>query len=360
MIDAIRLSRRHFLTAAGATAVTGALGAPAIAQSAGKPLKIGMVTSLSGPFTALGQSMRAGMQLFLDENKGAFAGRTVEFIVEDDQAKPDEGVRKFRKLIGQDNVDIICGVISSGVALAVRDVVTEAKVLTFISAGSANDLARKAASPLVFRPTKTNWQLGSKTGKQVWTPLGTTDFGPLLTTIAAEQPEFVYSFFAGSDAVRFLQQMREYRLAGRIKLVGTGALFDQEDVLPAVGEAANGAVNTFHQSPTAPASKTFSEAYLKFRGKLPGEMSTSGYVTGQTIKAALDAVQGDLGNKEKVKEALLAAPLETAFGPMSFDPRNNQAILDVYVNEIRPGADGKAVNQVIHTYKGVRDPGPSA
>jgi branched-chain amino acid transport system substrate-binding protein len=77
-------------------------------------------------------------------------------------------------------------------------------------------------------------QQGGKIGKQIWTPLGTADFGPLLTTIASEQPKFIYSFFAGSDAVRFLQQMREYRLAGRIKLVGTGALFDQEDVLPSL------------------------------------------------------------------------------------------------------------------------------
>ncbi|MEW6640266.1 MAG: ABC transporter substrate-binding protein [Pseudomonadota bacterium] len=395
------LSRRALLAGGAAAATTRLFSAPALAQTAGKPLKIGMVTSLSGPFTALGESMRAGLQLFLDENKGALAGRAVEFIVEDDQAKPDEGVRKFRKLISQDNVDILCGVISSGVALAVRDVVTEAKVLTFISAGSANDLARKATSPYVFRPTKTNWmlgntaaqwafdkiaksgglsvaadyaagreyvgdfvakyqELGAKMGKQLWTPLGTTDFGPLLTTIAAEGPQFVYSFFAGSDAVRFLQQMREYRLAGRIKLIGTGALFDQEDVLPAVGDAANGAVNIFHQSPTAPASQAFTAAYLKFRGKQPGEMSTSGYVTGQTIKAALEGVQGDLSNKDKVREALLAKPLDTAFGPMTFDPRNNQAVLDIYVNDVRPGPDGKALNQVIHTYKNVRDPGPSA
>lgn len=400
MIDARPLSRRQFLAAAGAAAAAGTLGAPAIARAAGQPLKIGMVTSLSGPFAALGESMRAGMQLLLAENSSQLAGRAVEFIVEDDQAKPDEGVRKFRKLIGQDKADILCGVISSAVALAVRDVVTEAKVPTFISAGSANDLARKAASPYVFRPTKTNWMLGhtaglwaadkvgkagcltigadyaagreyvadfvatyqqqgGKVGRQLWAPLGTTDFGPLLTTIAAERPEFVYAFFAGSDAVRFLQQMRDYRLSGRTKLVGTGALFDQEDVLPAVGEAANGAINTFHQSPTAPASKDFTAAYLKARNKLPGEMSTSGYVTGQVIKVALEGAGGDAADREKLARALLAAPITTAFGPMAFDPRNNQAILDIYVNEVRPEG-GKAVNQVIHTYKSVRDPGPAA
>ncbi|HEV7336206.1 MAG TPA: ABC transporter substrate-binding protein [Bosea sp. (in: a-proteobacteria)] len=401
MIERFPLSRRSFLAAAGATTLSGTIAAPALAQTANKPLKIGMVTSLSGPFTALGESMRAGMQMFLAENGGKLAGRAVELIVEDDQAKPDEGVRKFRKLLGQDNVDIVSGVISSAVALAVRDVVTEAKALTFISAGSANDLARKAASPFVFRPTKTNWMLGhtagqwafeklgksgcltiaadyaagresvgdfvasyqqqgGKVGKQLWAPLGTTDFGPLLTTIAAEKPEFIFSFFAGSDAVRFLRQMRDYRLHGKVKLIGSGALFDQEDVVSAVKEAALGGLNTCNQSPTAPSSAAFTKAYQAARNAMPGEMGTAGYVTGQVIKAAVERVQGDLSNKEKVKEALLAKEVETVFGPMPFDPRNNQAILDIYVNEVKEGAGGVPVNQVIHTYKGVRDPGPVA
>ena len=400
MTNSILFSRRKLLQFGGACALTGAFGLPALAQSANKPLKIGMVTSLSGPFTSLGESMRRGMEMFLAENGNVLAGRTVEFIVEDDQAKPEEGVRKFRKLLGQDNVDIVCGVISSAVALAVRDVVAEAKALTFISAGSANDLARKAASPLVFRPTKTNWMIGStggqwaaekvsKTGcltigadyaagreyigdfantyrehggevkKQLWTPLGTTDFGPLLTTILSEQPEFIYSFFAGSDAVRFLKQMKDYRLAGKIKLIGGGALFDQEDVVSAVKDAALGGINTCNQSPTADSSQAFSKAYKALRGVLPGEMSTAGYVTGQVIKAAVERVQGDVSAKEKVKEALLSSPVETVFGPMAFDPRNNQAILDIYVNEVKESADGP-VNQVIHTYKAVKDPGPAA
>ncbi|WP_419899495.1 ABC transporter substrate-binding protein [Roseomonas sp. USHLN139] len=372
-----------------------ALARPALAQAA--PLRIGMVTSLSGPFTALGESMRAGMQLLLAQADQSIAGRKVEFLVEDDQARPEEGVRKARKLIGQDKVDLLCGVISSGVALALRDVVTEARMPTFLL-GSANDLARKAASPFILRPTKTNWmlgdtaarwtyekvskskvltvgsdyaagreyigdfaegyrRLGGSIGRQLWTPLGSADFGPLLTSIASERPEVVYGFFAGSDAVRFLRQWKEYRLAGRVPLVGTGAFFDQEDVLPAVGDAALGAVNTFHQSPTAPASAAFIEAYRATGKPLPGEFSTTGYVCGQVIKAALERGHGDLADWEKIRAGLFAAPVETAFGPMPFDPRNGQAILDIHVNEVTRGSDGKLVNTVRHTYAQVRDPG---
>ncbi|UFN48302.1 ABC transporter substrate-binding protein [Roseomonas sp. OT10] len=364
------------------------------------PLRIGLITSLTGPFASLGASLQAGVQLLVSQSGGRFAGRTVELLVEDDQARPDEGVRKARKLLGQDRVAVLCGVISSGVALALRDVVTEAKVPTFLL-GSANDLARKAASPWIVRPTKTNWmlgdtaarwtherlaaprvltvgsdyaagrefvgdfaqtyqRLGGRLGRQLWTPLGSADFGPLLTTIAAERPAAVYGFFAGSDAVRFLRQWKEYRLAGRVPLIGAGAFFDQEDVLPAVGDAALGALNTFHQSPTAPAAETFRRAYMASGGPLPGEFSTSGYVCGQVIRAALERAAGDLADWEKARQALFAAPVDTAFGRMPFDPRNGQAILDIHVNEVRRGPEGAMVNTVVHTYEAVRDPGPEA
>ncbi|SHJ39497.1 branched-chain amino acid transport system substrate-binding protein [Roseomonas rosea] len=391
-------TRRRLLVGAGVSTLL-PLARPVLSQGA-RPLRIGMVTSLSGPFTALGESMRAGMQLLLSQSGNSMAGRSVEFLVEDDAARPEDGVRKARKLIGQDRVDVICGVISSGVALALRDVVTEAKVPTFLL-GSANDLARKAASPYIVRPTKTNWmlghtaarwaydkvskarvltvgsdyaagreyvgdfvqtfqQLGGRLGRQLWTPLGSADFGPLLTTIASERPDMVFGFFAGSDAVRFLRQWKEYRLAGRIPLVGPGAFFDQEDVLPAVGDAALGAVNAFNQSPTAPASANFNRAYMAAGKPLPGEFSTNGYVCGQTIKAVLERVEGDLSDWEKARAALFAEPVDTAFGRIPFDPRNGQAILDIHVNEVRRSADGKMINTVVHTYESVRDPGPDA
>ncbi len=357
-----------------------------------------MVTSLSGPFAALGESMQAGMQLLLKQSGNILAGRPIEFLVEDDQAKPEEGVRKARKLISQDRVDVVCGVISSGVALAMRDVVTEAKMPTFLL-GSANDLARKAVSPFIVRPTKTNWMigttaarwtydkiskarvltvgsdyaagreyigdfaqtyknLGGSIGKQLWTPLGSADFGPLLTTISSERPDVVFAFFAGSDAVRFLRQWKEYRLAGRVPLIGTGSCFDQADVLPAVGDAALGGYNTFQQSPTAPAAADFNRAYMATGKPLPGEFSTNGYVCGQSIKAALERMNGDISDWEKTRQALFDQPLQTAFGRMPFDPRNGQAILDIYVNEVRRGDGGAMVNTVVHTYEGMRDPGP--
>jgi branched-chain amino acid transport system substrate-binding protein len=394
------ITRRHLLAAAASTLGL-SLMRPVRAAGGTAPIKIALVTSLSGPFAAIGESMRAGLELLVAESGGQMGGRPVTLLIEDDQGKPDEAVRKVRRLLSQDKVDVLCGVISAAVALAIRDIVADAKALTFISIAAANGLAREAASPYIFRPTKTSWMLGhtgalwtydkiakeggitlgsdyaagreyvgdfintyrqqgGKVGQQLWTPLGTADFAPIVMNLAAAAPSFVYAFFPGADAVRFLQQMRDFKLQDKVRVIGPGALFDQEDVLPAAGDAGMGGVNTYHQSPGAPASAAFAAAYMKARGRLPGEASTSAYATGQVIRAGIEAVGGDIAQKDKLKERLLAAPVSTALGPMRFDPRNNQAVLDIYVNEVRRGADGKPFNTLVHTYPAIQDPGPKA
>lgn len=390
-------TRRRLLAASAA--LPAALHTPRLLAHNG-PLKIALLTSLSGPFTSLGESMRAGLQLFLEQNNYEMGGRRVELLVEDDHGKPDEALRKVRKLISRDRIDVLCGVISANIALAIRDVVADAQLLTFISNAAANDLARSAASPYIFRPTKTSWMLGhtgalwahghiatsggitlgsdyaagreyigdfistfeaqgGSVSQSVWTPLGTADFAPIIMNLAAARPQFIYSFLAGADAVRFLQQMNDYGMHGKVPVIGPGALFDQEDVIPAAGKASLGGISAFHQSPGAPAAADFVRAYKAARGRLPGEASTSGYATGQVIKAGIDAVAGDVGNKAAFKAYLLEHAVSTAFGPMHFDPRNNQAILDIYINEVRQDADGKPFNTVIHTYERVQDPGPN-
>src|SRR5690606_14155111 len=149
-------------------------------------------------------------------------------------------------------------------------------------------------------------------------------------------------------------------LHGKIPIVGPGALFDQEDVVPAIGDAALGGLSTFHQSPGAPSAHDFVQAYQAVRNRLPGEASTSGYVTGQVIKAGLDATQGPLADTAAVQKSLRDRPIAPAFGPIRFDPRNHQAILDIYVNKVEKDAQGIPFNTVTHTYPGIQDPGLQA
>lgn len=115
MIQPFSLARRSLIIACAAL--------PGVARAAQASIKIALVTSLSGPFTALWESMRAGLNLLLDQQGRQMGGCPVQLLIEDGQGKPDEAVRKIRKLVGQDRVNIIFGVISAAVALAIRDIV---------------------------------------------------------------------------------------------------------------------------------------------------------------------------------------------------------------------------------------------
>ena len=88
-----------------ALALAGALSAPAQAEE----LRLGFIAPMTGPFAQVGKDMVDGFQMYLDEVKGDFAGATVKLIVEDDQAKPDLGVTKAKKLVLQDKVQMFIG-----------------------------------------------------------------------------------------------------------------------------------------------------------------------------------------------------------------------------------------------------------
>src|SRR5690606_42029413 len=110
-----RAGRRQLLLAAAASPLL--FGVPRLLRAQDAPIKIALLTSLSGPFASLGESMRAGLELFLKENNYQMGGRPVTLLVEDDQGKPAEALRKVHKLISRDKIDVLCGVISAAVAL---------------------------------------------------------------------------------------------------------------------------------------------------------------------------------------------------------------------------------------------------
>jgi len=83
-------------------------------------IRVGFIAPITGPFAQAGKDMVNGWEMYADEVKNNFAGATVKFILEDDQAKPPVGVLKAEKLIRQDKVHMIMGGVlaSTGYALA--------------------------------------------------------------------------------------------------------------------------------------------------------------------------------------------------------------------------------------------------
>ena len=118
---------------------------------AAEPIKIGYLAPYVGVFAKFGSDLRDGFKLYLDEVGNKVAGREILFFNEDDEGKPEVGLVKTRKLVEKDQVHILAGIISSGVAYAVRDYVIEKKAPLVICCAGATKLTQEQRSPFIFR-----------------------------------------------------------------------------------------------------------------------------------------------------------------------------------------------------------------
>src|SRR3981081_689499 len=220
-----------------------ALGtAPALPQQ--KTIKIGFISSFSGPAAAIGNDMRNSFELALDHHGRKLGGLPVEVIYEDDQIKPEVGVQKTQKLIESDKVDFIVGYIWSNVLLASLKPIVDSKTFLVISNAGASQVAGELCSPYAFSTAWTNDQnpravaeyLNNKGIKSVYligpnyaagkeNLSGMTaafkgkivgeeytkwpdqlDFSAELSKIKAAAPDAVYTFYPGAAGVQFLNQ----------------------------------------------------------------------------------------------------------------------------------------------------------
>src|ERR1700754_2976728 len=144
---------KRFLLAGCAVAAFAALAAaPTVAQQ--KTIKIGFISSFSGPVAAIGNDMRNSFELALDHLGRKVGGMPVEVIYEDDQIKPEVGVQKTQKLIESDKVDFLVGYIWSNVALASLKPATDSKTFLITTNAGPSQIAGEQCSPYVF---STSW-----------------------------------------------------------------------------------------------------------------------------------------------------------------------------------------------------------
>ena len=191
----------------------------------------------------------------------------------------------------------------------------------------------------------------------MYPPLGTNDYGPYLTQVAQAKPEATYNFYSGSDAVRFVKQYGEYGLKDGIKLTGAGFLLEQ-DVLPAQGDAALGGISGLHYAITLdnPENTKFKADYKAKFGTDANVFAVQGWDTARVIVDALNAVQGDTSDKEKLIEAIAAVKFASPRGPFEFDPDTHHVVQNIYVREVKK-VEGTNQNVVLDTVERVRDPG---
>jgi branched-chain amino acid transport system substrate-binding protein len=394
------LTRRSLL-AGGSVVAAGAALAPWVRRghAQGAPLKIGVLLPYSGVYAVLGESITQGMELVFARENWAIAGRKVELIKEDTEAKPPVGVRKADKLIESDKVDLLTGPVHSGVLAGIRDKVHSSRTILIVSNAGADQISRERCSRWIFRTSFSNWQpcqpMGSWVAKNVardvfqiapnyqagkdmmaafretfvpaggkvvaedYPKLGETDYAPYLTKIKQSGAKGVFAFFSGSDAVNFVKQYDQFGLKGAIKLTGAGFL-TEPDVLPAQGQSALGIITGHFYTPLLdnPTNQRFVKEFReKFGGKMPDGFACQGYDTAEVIVRSLKAVNGNTQDKMKLVEAIARVEFDSPRGRFRFDPKTQNVIQPfIYVREVKEVAGGLN-NAVIDRIADVRDPG---
>lgn len=394
------MTRRSVLASgsavAGLSLAPTGIFSPAIAQA--KPLRVGVLAPMSGVYASLGTNKVNGINMFFKEQNMKVGGTPIELIVEDTEAKPQEGLRKARKLVEQDNVDILLGVISSAIGYGLKEYVNRAKKVWVTTGAAADGIFKKSNNnPYAYRSSLSVYQANEPMGTwmaekgfkrvfvtgpdyamgreaivafektfkakgaervgEVYPPLGTSDFAPFLTEIKRANPEVVYASFAGSDAVRFVQQFAAFGLKNSIKLAGYGYLIE-EDTIVAQGDAAVGVYSALNwgYGIDTPANKTFVANYRKQFNSIPTVDSVAGYVGAQVVWNAFKALGGKVPDQEALSKAVLETKIDTPRGPISFDPETRNVIQNIYIREAVK--DGNEIhNKVLATYKAIRDPG---
>ena len=356
---------------------------------AAEPIKIGYLAPYVGVFAKFGSDLRDGFKLYLDEVGNKVAGRQIIFIDEDSEGKPEVGLVKAKKLVEKDQVRILAGIISSGVAYALRDYVTEKKIPLVITNAGATKLTQEQRSPFIFRTSFANGQqdraggwyayakmgarkvimigsdyaaghekgdgfkktfkfMGGEVIEEIYPPLGTNDFAPYLAKIAnyVGKVDRTWAFFAGSDAIRFVNQYQEYGLKEKLKLFCEEGVTDEAN-LPSQKDAALG-IESYARyciGYDSPENKRFVREYQKKYNYDPGSLSEGGYVGAKFIVKALEAVKGNIENQEAFLKALRSVKFEAPRGPIRFDEYQN-VIFNTFIERVEK-KEGKYNNVVV-------------
>jgi branched-chain amino acid transport system substrate-binding protein len=362
------------------TASTLALGiAPA---GAADKVRIGFVSTLSGPSAALGVDIRDGFMLAVKLNGGKLGGLPAEVLVGDDQFKPDVGKQLFEKNIKRDKVDFMTGVVFSNILLAGVPEAFNSKTIYVSPNAAPSPLAGKDCNPYFFAVSwpndayheaagqhasskgfKTayllapNYQAGKdslsgfkryykgQVTAEVYTQLGQLDYSAELAAIRAAKPEVLYVFLPGGMGINFIKQFVGAGLGRDVTLLVPGFGSDQDIIRP-VGEPMLGIFDTAHWALDLgnAANRKFVAEFEKEYKRLPSVFASQGYDTALAIDAAVRDVKGKVEDTEAVRRALKAARFQSVRGDFRFNT-NQYPIQNYYLRVVGKDAQGRLVNK---------------
>lgn len=370
--------KKQFQTKKIALAVALSLGASLVVAQSG-PIKIGVVTPLSGTYTPIGEQVKMGLDLAAKEINaaGGINGRKINLIYEDEEANPAVATQKAEKLFQVEKVDFLTGTVNSGSTLAVGQLAERNNKLIATTVSFADSITGDKCSPNVFRVNaragmqsaalaawvdkeipkaniffigpdyemgrstvsafkKASTEKGAKDVGEVFAPLDNKDYSPYFGQVRAAKPNVIYTSVAGNDTVRLFSQMDEYGLNKGVTLVGASGTVTSQN-MGAIGKSANGYVTGVGYSPKLdnPANKKFVADFQKAYNKLPDLYGADSYGLLYFYKAAVEKAKST--ETDKVRAAMDDLSWQTPQGTKKMRAGDHQAMQDMFAVRVENG-----------------------
>ncbi|HYL91295.1 MAG TPA: ABC transporter substrate-binding protein [Burkholderiales bacterium] len=349
---------------AGAVVAAFAFAGPAAAQ---QKVKIGFISTFSGPQGVMGQYMKDSVELAIQHLGGKVGGMPVEMFYGDDQLKPDVGVQVAEEMLKKDQVDFVAGIIWSNVMMAVEPVVTNSGHIMVGTNAGASPLAGAQCNKLYFSTSWNNDQTPEAMGKYLtdsgvndiyviapnyqagkdmvsglkryykgriveenYTKLGQQDYQAEITQLRSKNPKAVFAFLPGGMGIQFLKQYDQAGLRGQLPLYTVYTV--DEISIPAVKDAAVGIYEARYWSPDLknPANQRYVADYKKKYGKMPVFYGAQSYDGIMLIDSAIKAVKGNLKDVNGMVKAMEKANFASLRGPFKYNV-NHHPIQNFYL-----------------------------
>ena len=358
----------------------------ALPAHAADKVKIGFISTLSGPNASIGLDIRDAFQLAIKLNGGKLGGLPAEVLVGDDGLKPEQGKQLAERYVRQDKVDFVTGTVFSNVVVAIAPDILSQKVFYvapnagpapysgaqcnpffFVSSWPSEAYSEAAGQYITSKGIKNvlflapNYQGGKdaatgfkryfkgKLVDEMYTKLGQLDYAAELSQIRAAKPEALYVFLPGGMGVNFIKQFVAAGMSQEIQLIVPLWGSDQ-DIIRAVGDPMLGLFSVGHWSIDLdnPANRKFVAEFEKEYKRLPTGYAASGYDTAMLMDSAIRKVKGRIEDKDALRAALRAADFKSVRGDFKFGP-NQFPVQNYYLQLVGKDNNGRIVHKTIGT-----------
>lgn len=374
--------KKAFFVAATAALFIATNGAQA------KEIKVGFMTTLSGPNAVLGAEVRDGFNLGIKHSGGdnTLGGYPFELLTADDQQNPETGRQTVDRFIKREKIDVMTGIVASNVLLPILPALLASDTIYLSPNTGPADYAGNKCHKNFFAVAWQNEDIpeamgvyatseglkrvaliapnypggresiaGFKRGyegdivEEIYTSISQMDFAAELSTIRAARPDAVFFFLPGGMGVQFIKQFAAAGLDQRVKLLAPGFSADA-DTINAVGEQMVGLRNAAQWVADLDndANKRFVADFVETYGRLPTMYASQGYDVARLLDSAIRAVDGQVNDREAFRAALRNAQFESVRGSFKFNT-NNYPIQDIHIREVVKNGNGEIVNKYVST-----------